>query len=276
MLSSFFAVPSVEIARKPVLTALALCFAVSLAGCTGNMGASGQKSDMTCGTTAPVGHVEGMPLDTDPKAERLFEQPVDRINRRFNRIEDEVQRLRDDFDQVTPAIGRLIEMEHDLQDLIEDLDDAEGARPAPYAADAPPLRLDRMYNNTPEPQSEAAAPATGEATVSAVRFGEHLDKTRIVFDLSDETGFSVMMQEDRMAMSVTLPNAAWQADRNWESDLAPLVRSYRAEPLSDGGYQVIFTFHEPARVIRQEILPPRAHRGYGLVIDLFSPVLHEG
>lgn len=53
---------------------------------------------------------------------RLFAQPLDNSDLRFARLEREVQRLRDDFDLVSPSITRLVAVEQDMRDLMAQLE----------------------------------------------------------------------------------------------------------------------------------------------------------
>ncbi len=52
---------------------------------------------------------------------RLFGEPVKGEDERFERLENAVQKLRDDFDTVNPAINRLIAIEGEIQMLVDQL-----------------------------------------------------------------------------------------------------------------------------------------------------------
>ena len=52
---------------------------------------------------------------------RLFGTPISDTDERFERLENAVQNLRDDFDEISPAINRLVSIERDIQMLVEQL-----------------------------------------------------------------------------------------------------------------------------------------------------------
>jgi|GEM_PF-922220 TolA-binding protein len=280
---SFFSLPPQRIISlpKPALTLVVLCLVTGLSGCSWEMVRQANNPDRTRDQAVAAENIQADKRQT-LETRRLFTQPVQNTEQRFMRLEREVQRLRDNLDRMAPAVGRLVRMEEDLEILVDQMEEMPESQSVATTG-APPLRLDRMY--TPDDQQQAATPTPAttqqaavkrDSAVTKIRFGEHVDKTRIVLDLAGKTAFSVALHDNRMGMTVMLPHAGWAASRSWTSDIAPLVKSYQARELPHGGYQVSFTFHEPARIIRQEILPPRAHRGYGLVIDLFNSDLHAG
>ncbi|MGM0421974.1 MAG: hypothetical protein ACQEQL_02635 [Pseudomonadota bacterium] len=279
---------------KPALTMALLCLVTALVGCSSETIRHANNPDKV--RDQAIAAAESQTDNRQPsETRRLFAQPLQSDAQRFARLEYEVQRLRDNLDRMAPAVGRLVRMEEDLAALVDEMETlpraeseseaqerAEASAPSSdQMREAPPLRLDRMYNSdeqqqaktkTPEPTKQAAVKR--DSAVTKIRFGEHADKTRIVLDLAGKTDFSARLDDNCMGMTVTLPHAGWSTSRSWKSDVAPLVKSYQTRELPGGGHQVSFTFYEPVRIIRQEILPPRAHRGYGLVIDLFNPDLH--
>ena len=73
-------------------------------------------------------------------AQRLFTAPLKDENERFVRVETAVQDIRDEINGFAPAITRLVAVEKDIQDLVE--------------------QLDVLLQNEPAPTPVAAAPAT--------------------------------------------------------------------------------------------------------------------
>lgn len=230
---------------------------------------------------------------------RLFASQLDNPDLRDARLEQEVQRLRDDFDLVSPSITRLVAVEQDMRDLmaqLETLVQAEGTQaPADnYVQDSPkadqmPMSLQAQNNAQQsvmqQAKSEAAQqadansapqlpPARMDSTVNSVRFGEHSDKTRIVMDVTNTTEYSAVLKDAGTRLEVMLPRSAWMAQRSWSSGTSPLVNSYSVVPLVEGGHKVVFNFNGTANIKAKGIYPPVSNKMYRIVIDVSNPNIH--
>ncbi len=231
---------------------------------------------------------------------RLFGQDIPDTDLRVTRVENEVQRLRDDFDLVSPSITRLVAVEKDMRDLmaqLETLIDAE------EQVEQDPIAM-QMQNDANMPMSvtggndnmsildRAEASVTGrtvqpqqinqspppqlatDSTISAVRFGEHRDKTRVVMDINTPTQYQARLQNGGTTLVVTLPTSAWSAQRRWNSPTSPLVRSYQVQTLANGGHEVSFNLNAASNIELNRIFPPVSNRGHRIVIDLFNSDIH--
>ena len=224
---------------------------------------------------------------------RLFAQPLNDPNQRFGRLEQETQKLRDDFDLVSPAITRLVAVEQDMRDLMAQLETLVQAenQPAPAAI---PIRTQpvaqpqqqtqqNLVQPTPTPQQVLAAnpPAQQvqsvniDSSVTDVRLGEHLDKTRIVIDIDARTRYTARLIDGGTRLQVVLPTSDWETKKSWRSNIAPLVTSYRVSSLVEGGHKVVFDLSGVSQIKTNEIFPPRSNRGHRIVIDLFNADLHQ-
>jgi hypothetical protein len=117
-------------------------------------------------------------------------------------------------------------------------------------------------------------PAAGEARygaassdVTAVRIGQHPDKTRLVFDLSGPGKFSYGIDPTGKILSVRLPQSGWNAAPQ-NPGPGGLVKSLRAAPAPGGGVAVNIELSRPGRLAYSGALPPNAVHGDRIVFDV--------
>ena len=241
---------------------------------------------------------------------RLFAQPAPSEEARFDRLEGEVQRLRDDFDLVSPAITRLVAVEQDMRDLMDQLevllnDDSPDLinvspldtsdnqitplQPAPGApvlqptanpqppvlepvGDAPVLEPVPVLTKTPVATSANTAAAANLPNVENLRIGEHVDKTRIVLDMNSKVDYSTSVADNGKTVNLTLRNASWQTDTSWSSAKSPVIKSWNAQQVGND-VNISFQLAYPGRVKYDAFVAPR--NGYErLVVDIFSDEMH--
>lgn len=86
------------------------------------------------GTTGAPKTKDGLPALQPPMGlnnTALFQTELSDTDERMRRLENAVQELRNDFDAMAPSIVRLISVEKDIQDLIEQLQSVVNENPAP-------------------------------------------------------------------------------------------------------------------------------------------------
>ncbi len=106
------------------------------------------------------------------------------------------------------------------------------------------------------------------ASITNVRFGEHPDKTRLVFDSSNKVSFSYDVDNNERILMISLPGAGWQAAREMAIRNSPLVASYNIVPDNAGGHQVIMQLKQPVKVLWAQALMPGGPQGHRVVFDL--------
>lgn len=136
--------------------------------------------------------------------------------------------------------------------------------PAPKAAAEPKPDLPAAENGPP-PQKPAAGQALG------IRVGDHLDKTRLVIELSAKPEYAAAVENGGKRLVVSLPGMEWKAAPSWEADAAALVSAY-----AFAGGKLNAEMLYASEIKGQQVLPPSDdHGNYRLVIDLFSPDVHQ-
>lgn len=236
----------------------------------------------------------GMPALQPPKGinyETLFDTRLKDDGKRFDRLESAVTDLRREFEAVKPAVVRLVAVEDDIQDLIQELEQLLQNEPpsavAPRAVTpqravtAPPPNSVSAENATsaaikppvvltPEkPKPVAPPPASNNADAQRLRFGEHRDKTRVVIDASKNIAYSVDLDNAEKLLVIDLPGASWGGQASWSSSKSPLVSSYTVQNIDDGGSRIIMVLKRSSSILKQTMIKPNADsRSHRLVIDL--------
>lgn len=253
---------------------------------------------------------EGLPVlqpSYGMNVEQLFAQDIRDPIERIKRVENAVIDIRKELNAITPSIVRLVAVEKDIQNLVEQLevllqDEPPSMNTTPSAQDrnrrvsaSPPPSGNRQGLSdsgiTPAaPSSPAvteaqrpkkATPAassgsnTGVTSVREVRIGEHKDKTRLVLDVSGKTSFRYDLDTLENLLVIELPDAGWSASKNWRSQKAPLMASYSVQEMQGGGSRMIIQLKHSASVVHSgTIAPNKDSRNYRVVIDLAAPAVH--
>lgn len=121
---------------------------------------------------------------------------------------------------------------------------------------------------TPQPAAKIAmGPILGD--VKAIRVGDHIDKTRIVLDVTTKAPFKVRLENEGRRLVVEMPQYAWQTDTAWKAMSAALVSGYQ---YADGA--LVIDLLAPAVIQQQVSLPASEGTGPRIIIDLFSALVH--
>lgn len=228
------------------------------------------------------------PKPTNFNNKNIFSQNLKSDGVRLDRLERAVQDMRNDFDNVSPAIRRLMAIEGEMQTLISELKKVNEGVSAP----APVVSTPQNIINTkpigqktppvaatpaPAPKAEVKAPpkietktpppVTGQAAIYDVRVGEHPGKTRIVMDVNSKAEFSVDIDNSEKIMIVEFPKAGWSANTARNFAGSPYIASYKAEAAGDGTL-VIFQLKQAAKVAYKDDLKGASGTSRRVVIDV--------
>jgi len=115
----------------------------------------------------------------------------------------------------------------------------------------------------------AGPAAAGTPEVSAVRLGEHPDKTRFVMELSEKAPYRVFTLGDPYRVVIDLPKVDWTIPESkmGETD-AGLVQALRFGLFSPNTSRVVLDAQAPVQVKQVFRLPPSEGYPHRLVIDL--------
>lgn len=232
------------------------------------------------------------------KLETLFAEDIRDPIERVKRVENAVVELRRDFDSVLPAIVRLTAVEGDMQELLGQLETllrneppatapsmSYGTVPLPSRMDAPatvspaaqsapvPVTPQAVPQTAPQPVATAQAPppapvTPGTTAVTALRTGEHGDKTRLVLDVTGPANYRHDLDNSENLMVIELPGTKWNAAQSMAVK-SPIVQSYSVQSTDDGGSRVILQLKKAANVAYEGVIKPDAgNNHYRIVIDL--------
>ena len=120
-------------------------------------------------------------------------------------------------------------------------------------------------------------PATAEAAktvVTDVRVGAQNDATRIVFEVTNQVGFSVFTLKDPYRVVVELPEVGWRLPPRPLPGATGVFQKLRYGLFKPGNSRVVLDVRTPAAISKAFILNPGGDQGYRLVVDL-TPTTHQ-
>lgn len=191
------------------------------------------------------------------QTEKLFAEPGGSKSARLKKLEEETQQNRTDADTLALAVTNLSGGQSDLRSRVE--------------------HLEKLTSGLEEQQRAAQAAAEEAAKyaalVSAFNIQERPAATQIVLDLTGKANAAAELSKDGKILNIKLPATGWSAPRDWAPEFSPLIASYQAVSAGDG-QAVSVALNFPAKILKQELLPPSAGAGWKFSIDLQSAKVH--
>lgn len=121
-----------------------------------------------------------------------------------------------------------------------------------------------------------ARPSSPGSTVSgkppivlSARIGEHRDRTRFVFELSDPVTIRTFTLTDPDRVVIDMPEVSWRLGAPPKPSGRGLIKSYRYGLFRKGDSRMVIDLNRPVRVSNALVLPPSHGFGYRVVLDLF-------
>lgn len=225
---------------------------------------------------------------------------------RIAKLEATVQALQADYQRIMPAFASLNTTNDRIQTLLDELESQGKIPPATNMAEAAPTisedkapmkvaatekdqsmvepvlnaaapQAPQTVAATTQAQPSAIAPAASapavklDTSVTAVRIGEHANKTRVVFDLSSATKptFTYDLDNGEKLLLVDMPSAAW-AGKDQGKPNSPLIAGWNAQKTPNGGAAVAIQLKKDARVLSTEFLKAEGKDPARLVMDIAS------
>jgi len=224
-------------------------------------------------------------------AQRLFATPIDSDDQRFERIEGAVQTLRDEIDGFAPAITRLVSVEKDIQDLVEQLDvllqnePAAGfsapppsAPPTPVVAKASELPAKNLQK--PEIEKSTMAPKAVPKTMpkpkaysgsglNNVRISDNKGYTRIVFESSQKLRRTAELDNIEKILLIDFSDGKNNVDPSNIRMRSKLLKAASQSVRSGGGFTVAFELKNASAILKQgDITPNKDNPNHRYFIDL--------
>ena len=139
------------------------------------------------------------------------------------------------------------------------------ATPVPDPAPTPATTPTTPPASTPAP---IAAQVDG-TNVTALRLGEHADKTRMVFDINGPVTFRTDLDNGEKLLVIEIDGAGWSTAAT-KAMSSPLIQSYSTQALDGGkGTRIIMVLKRDSSIISQSVLKPDgANPNHRLMIDL--------
>lgn len=224
------------------------------------------------------------------KVEQLFSENIRDADQRFDRLENAVIDLRREFEVVKPAIVRLVAVESDIQNLVDQLEvmlrnEPGATSPAPQALVqndleerdmAPPPAADPQpappaASSPPEKTATTQINSSSGVTAKNLRAGIHDTYIRLVIDANRKTPYSYSLDNEENLLIIELPEAQWSGPRQKTLKPLPLLQSYSVDASSNGsGSLIAIVLDKDTRVLKAQALPPGSSNNpnFRIFIDL--------
>ena len=251
----------------------------------------GQRSPITvppplnAATASAPGNLSSLQPPRGINAQRLFSAPLKDEGQRFERVEGEVQNLRDEVDGFTPAITRLVAVEKDIQDLVEQLDvllqnepGAGAIAPAPVPTpivsvtpELPPVPA--VANVQKTSKATASAPkikiSAGASGLNNIRISDNLSTTRIVFESSKKLGHRAELDNLENILLIDFTNGKNSVNLSNIRVRSKLLKTVSQTAGSNGDFTLAFELKNASAVVKQgDISPNKDNANYRYFIDL--------
>jgi len=227
--------------------------------------------------------LKGVNVDT------LFSENISSSDKRFDRLENAVVDMRREFEAVKPAIVRLVAVEEDIQQMVEQLEAmASAPSPTPAPIVQQPISTSQQLTPTdlqapqtsngaiqaaePKPMPAEPMPITnnGGPTVKNLRTGRHNNKIRLVLDMSAKTPYTVDLDSSENILVIELSEAGWSgATTKTFGSKEPILASYSVDSINNGkGTRIIIPLKKSSSVLKTALLPPGVTPNYRMYVDL--------
>ena len=233
--------------------------------------------------------LKGVNVDT------LFSENITNTDRRFERVENAVVEMRREFEAVKPAIVRLVAVEEDIQNMVEQLEamamqeqtssvspvyqepisDPQQLVPSDLQEAPQTSNYGAVQKMEPKPESvqnKTMSPSHSGAgaMVKNLRTGRHSNKIRLVLDMSANSPHTVDLDSSENILVIELPDAHWSGSSTKAfGSKEPLLASYSVEKINNGnGSRIVIPLKKSTSILKTDVLPPGHTPNYRMYIDL--------
>lgn len=264
--------PPPENLRKPLMTSVSVNDARELSKPATKNDGFGDQPDIILGSESK-GHSMGL------KTDLLFHENISGDNARFDRLENAVQDIHTNFNDIKPSIQRLVSVEKDLQDLMDQLDILLRNEPS-AARQNTPINITPAQPAATKPVTQKTAPKKitktktlpkvdrSKAHIHAIRFGDHAGKTRLVIETTQNLKYSASLDQSENLLMLSFDKGSVEfnpADLSKKSKLVNAVTT-----TSEGsGSLIIIELAKASDLIKQGRIKPNKDNAYHRIfIDL--------
>lgn len=212
----------------------------------------------------------------------LFATPIEDQGARFDRLEDVVQDLRDEFDDVNPSVKRLVAIEKDIQDLVEQLEvllteEPTAIPPTPLTDTAPSVKSPAplLSEKKPSPPLAAAAPSEPKSPAKAVttsvdrskplihsvRIADHKTKTRIVIETTQKLSYNHDIDNNENLLTLFFDKGAAEYGSIPKRSPSKKITAI-SDSQQNGSVILAFSLSGKSQVVKQGRIAPNKDNAY--------------
>lgn len=201
---------------------------------------------------------------------RLFSESMRDDDDRFDRLEEAVQSIRDDFDAMTPSINRLISIEKDIKELHGQLSVLISGGAELENKNAVHKETRHRKIKKAKTQTSPAKTPQGKVGKPNIRVGDYAQKTRIVFETQQKKTHSVSFDKELQIIIVEMPYSPDSQVMKAATRRSKNIKDISLTSQSNGKTSIAISVKNVSKISSESYIGPSAanpnHRYY---IDLF-------
>ncbi len=253
--------------------------------------------------TRPAASAEGFSVQASQtrtgfaglKTGDLFTENISNSGDRFNRLEDAVQDIRNEINEVSPSINRLVAIEGDIQELIVQLEVLLSEEPA---AGTPEPKPEPVAQPPPKPvatakdkgkssaktaysepipithaKSEATpkqpyVPHTGPPILQKIRMSDNPGTTRIVLETAGKMAYTAELDNGEQLLTIFFDVGEASQGISQTPVRSQLIKAISSTPQTEGLILAV-SLGADSRIIKQGVIAPgKNNHNYRIYIDL--------
>lgn len=217
------------------------------------------------------------------KTQTLFSDNVSNDEARFTRLENAVQEMHYDFEEIKPSIKKLVSIEKDLDDLMQQLDALVSNEPVtprdrtplaltPQSQDIPPAKkvtkTDVKTKTAQTPIKKLPDIDRSKAIIHSLRLADHSGKTRLVIETTQHLPFDASLDNQENLLTLAFEKGAPAFDPTGLSRKSKLVNAITTAD-SQNGALVIVELAKSSNILQKGRIKPNKDNAYHRIfIDL--------
>lgn len=273
--SKNMAEPPPENLRKPLVTSVSINDARELSKPATKNDGFGSQPEIVLGNT-----IKGKAMGL--KTNLLFNEDISGEEARFDRLENAVQDIHTNFNDMKPSIQRLVSVEKDLQDLMNQLDillrnepvSLRNRTPVNLTPTQPAVPTQTTEHKTAKPKAEIKVKKSlpkvdrSKAIIRALRLGDHSGKTRLVIETTQDLKYSASLDQSENLLILSFDKGSVEFNPSGLSKKSKLINAVTTTSEGSGSL-VIIELAKASDLIKQGRIKPNKDNAYHRIfIDL--------
>ncbi|MEM9469459.1 MAG: AMIN domain-containing protein [Pseudomonadota bacterium] len=211
------------------------------------------------------------------KTPSIFEEEISNNDARFDRLENVVSELHTEFKTLKPSINKLVSVENDLNDLMDQLDVLINETPIQPRSFTPPkpMAAKAQANQKPvaiTPEQEISKASTNvdrsKAILHNLRLADHKGKTRLVIETTQHLPYTANLDKSENLLTVSFDKGKASFNPASLSKKSKLVKTVTVDNQGNASLVIIELTKPIALGLEGRVKPNKDNSYHRIFIDL--------